>query len=61
MNTYNDKAYIYNFEQAYFYIENGIRPVEHPRVHKVTGKIFFAFSKEETEDIYTRWINRNKK
>jgi len=56
----NNNAYIYNFEQAYFYIENGIRPCEHPRVHKGTGNIFFTFSKKETEKVYEEWINRKK-
>ena len=53
----NDRVYIYNLEQVYFYIENGIRPYEKPRVHKTTGNIFFCFDKKKSQVVYERWIN----
>jgi len=51
------KIYIYNWEQAYFYmVEGHIRPIERPQVHFSTGKIFFVFDDKETENIYARWL-----
>jgi hypothetical protein len=55
------KKYIYNWEQAYFYMMEGkIRPIESPQVHFGTGNIFFVFDGKETENIYIRWLKHNK-
>lgn len=53
-----NKVYIYNLEQAYFYIENRVRPIEVPQIHHSTGKIFFIFDGEETEEVKGKWCNR---
>lgn len=53
------KRYIYNLNQAYFYIENGIRPIEQPQVHYKTRHIYFIFSHEETKELYKIWCNKN--
>lgn len=54
------KRYIYNLDQAYFYIENGIRPIEPPHQHQVTHKIYFTFDNEETRGVYDKWCNRGR-
>jgi hypothetical protein len=51
----NKKVYIYDLEKAYYYIENGIRPIEVPREHYQTHKVFFVFDSNETQDIYNKW------
>lgn len=56
----NDKVYVYDLERAYWYIENGVRPIEIPSEHHRTHKIMFVFSKGETKDLYTRWVNRDR-
>ncbi|UBK64727.1 hypothetical protein [Clostridium perfringens] len=53
------KYYIYNWQQAYFYMQNGVMPLERPAVNKVTGKIYFVFGSEETKEVYDKWC-RNK-
>lgn len=47
--------YIYNLEQAYFYIQNGIKPIDIPKEHYRTKKIYFTFSEEQTRDVYDKW------
>jgi len=59
-NNNTDKVYIYDLERVYFYIENGIRPIEVPREHYITHKVCFVFSKTETNELYTKWINRDR-
>ncbi len=54
------KRYIYNWQQAYFYMKNGIMPIERPQVHFKTGNIFFVFDNDETKEIYDKWCeNQN--
>ena len=60
MTNNNDKVYIYDLERAYFYIENGIRPLEVPREHYTTKRVCFCFSKKETNNLYNKWLNRYK-
>ncbi|MCD3254365.1 hypothetical protein [Clostridium botulinum] len=57
----NNKRYIYNWQQAYFYMENGVMPIERPQKHFETGNIFFVFDNEETQKVYDKWCeNQNK-
>lgn len=56
----NDKVYVYDLERAYWYIENGIRPIEVPREHLKTRRVMFVFSKEETNHLFTKWLNRDR-
>ena len=51
------KRYIYNWEQAYFYMKNGVMPIERPQIHFETGNIFFVFNDESTIHVYKKWIN----
>ena len=49
---------IFNWQQAYFYMENGVMPKERPQIHKKTGKIFFVFNDTETQQLYDKWCTR---
>ena len=51
------KVYIYNPLQAQFYINNGMRVLD-TGVHYKTKKIFWVFDFNETEEIYSEWVNR---
>lgn len=55
----NNKVYIYNLKQAYFYIKQGIEPISIDK-HKKTGKIYFVFSYKDTKEVYDNWVKRNK-
>lgn len=56
----NNTIYIYNLEQAYFYIENGLRPIFVDK-HNKTNKIFYIFDKRATNSTYSKWLEiRNK-
>lgn len=50
-------VYIYNLQQAYFYIREGLTPITTDK-HKKTGMIFFVFDKKESNSIYTKWLNK---
>lgn len=55
------KMYIYNYEQAYFYmVDCGIKPIERPGVNSNTNTIFFVFDKEETIDAWDKWCNEHR-
>ena len=57
----NVKMYIYNYEQAYFYmVECGIKPLERPGINPNTNTIYFVFEKEEPRRAWDKWCNRNK-
>ena len=51
----NNEIKILNMKQAIIYSQNGIQPIrlEWGR----NNKIVFVFTKEETNAIYTRWLN----
>lgn len=55
-----EKRYIYNWEQAYFYMSHGIMPIERPQVHFKTGNIFFVFDNKTTEKVYSLWCLNHK-
>lgn len=55
-----DKVYIFDLEKAYFYIEQGVRPIEPPKEHYRTHKICFCFRKSETEELYKNWLERKR-
>lgn len=62
MDKYKSKyVCIYNLQQAYFYIQNNVLPVYIDKNIR-TGNIYFKFSKQETKDLYNKWLsNKNKK
>lgn len=52
-------VFIYNLDQAYFYIRNGVNPVYIDK-HERTKNVYFQFIKDATNSLYTEWLNRNK-
>lgn len=54
----NNKVYIYNLKQAYFYIKQGLDPISIDK-HNKTQKIFFIFDKEKSNHLYTKWLNNH--
>lgn len=53
----NNKIYIYNLKQAYFYIQQGLIPLKIQEHHR-TNKICFVFDKDKSNPLYTKWLNR---
>ena len=51
------KKYIYNWEQANFYIEEGCKVLGTGK-HHTTGKIFYVFDWKETQHAYEKWLIR---
>lgn len=51
-------VYIYNLEQAYYYIKHDVKPVFIDR-HPTTNKTYFQFRKGDTRDIYQKWCDKN--
>lgn len=50
-----DYVYIYNLQQAYFYIQNNLLPLKvdkHPR----TNRTFFVFDREKSNPLFTKWL-----
>lgn len=46
---------VFDMNLAYYYIENGVRPLYPPRVHRQSNKVFFVFSKEDTQELYNKY------
>ncbi|MDZ5038209.1 hypothetical protein GNF78_13355 [Clostridium perfringens] len=55
-----NKYYIYNWQQAYFYMQNGVIPLERPGVNKSSGKVYFVFGAEETKEVYDKWCSNKQ-
>ena len=55
-----NKRMIFNWQQAYFYMENGVMPIERPQIHKTTNKIFFVFDDVDTQKLYDKWCIRSR-
>ena len=53
----NDLIYIYNKRQAFFYIKNGINPIN-SGVNKRTLKQYFIFSRSGTRKVYDLWCKQ---
>ena len=53
--------YIYNLEQSYFYIRNGVTPLYPPRENPNSHMVYFVFDKQETNPLYTEWLIKAKK
>jgi len=52
-------VFIYNPEQASFYMENGVAP-KATGVHPKTKRIWFKFGFNESSDVYSQWCVRGK-
>lgn len=48
-------VYIYNVEQANFYLNNGVIPVE-MGVNDKTGRVYFKYTKHDSQPIYDKWL-----
>jgi hypothetical protein len=46
---------ILNTKQAGLYIKNGVKPVD---LYWNEGYLVFVFSKDDTRELYTKWLNR---
>jgi hypothetical protein len=55
-----DLIYIYNLEQAYFYIREKLTPLFPPDINPNSGKVYFVFDKVESNSIYTKWLEKTK-
>lgn len=58
-NFYDKKDYVFIFNpiQKEFYLSQGLRMVDAGN-NETTGKIFWVFSKKESNPIYTLWLQR---
>lgn len=54
----DDLIYIYNLEQAYFYIRRNANPLYPPSINPNSKMVFFTFSKQDTNELYTIWLNK---
>ena len=57
----NNLIYIYNLEQAYFYIRKGLTPLSPPKENPNSKMVYFVFDKGESNPIYTEWLSKAKK
>lgn len=53
----SNKKYIYNWQQANFYIQEGCRVLEIGK-HRQTKKIFYVFDWESTKEAYEKWVTK---
>lgn len=56
-----DLVYIYNLEQAYFYIRQGLTPLYPPKRNSNSKMVYFVFDKKQSNPIYTKWLHKAKK
>lgn len=55
-NGYNDLLKIVNIKQVAKYMINGAEPVD-VQVDIGTQRVIFYFTKEDTNELYTKWLN----
>ena len=49
------KFYIFNLNQALFFIEHGLIPIE---IGVRQGKVYHVFTRDErAEEVFTKWCN----
>lgn len=53
-------VYIYNPDQAAFYISKGIKVLD-TGIHPVTKKVWFKFGYYDSSEAYFEWCERNRK
>ena len=54
MEMHSGKKYVYSAEQANFYLQNGIKPLEIGRGSK--GDVYIVFNYEEHKKMLPKWI-----
>lgn len=60
MTDQNEKSvYIYNPEQANFYVSKGIM-MKATGVHPTTKRVWYKFGFDETTEVYSQWCTRNR-
>lgn len=52
-------VYIYNPEQASFYMSKGIM-AKATGIHPVTKRVWYKFGFTETTEVYGQWCTRNR-
>ena len=52
--------YIYNLEQAYFYIREGLTPLYPPKENSNSKMVYFVFNKHDSNPLYTKWLSKAK-
>lgn len=57
MKTKTGKIYIYNYQQAYYYISRGAIPIAKPEVHNTTKRVYFTFNYDDVQELYHEWCN----
>jgi len=57
----NNLIYIYNLEQAYFYIREGLTPLYPPKENPNSKMVYFVFNKQDSNPLYTEWLSKAKK
>lgn len=55
-----ENIYIYNWQQACFYIQNGLNPIESPGFNKKSGNIYFIFERKATKPLFDMWCKRKE-
>lgn len=51
------KKFIYNVEQANFYMQQGV-VCKGTELHHTTGKVFFIFNWDDTQEAFKLWMDR---
>ena len=54
-----DFLYIYNVEQANYYIQEGVNPVG-VGINDRTKAVYFKFIRKETNNVYGLWLTKCK-
>ena len=55
MEKMSNKKYIYNPDQARFYIKNGVMVID-TGVNRNTNKPYWVFDWESTKEVYQLWL-----
>lgn len=59
MNNQDRKIYIYNKDQALFYINNGVFAVD-TGTHKKSKNEFWVFNRQATNSVFKLWMQNKQ-
>jgi frataxin-like iron-binding protein CyaY len=59
MNNQDRKIYIYNKEQALFYINNGVFAIDSGK-HYASNKQFWVFNRQATNNVFKLWMHNKQ-
>jgi len=51
--------YIYNLKQSAFYMSNGVMPLSVGK-HERTRRIFHVFNRDESQEVFKMWCERER-